>query len=257
MVYYPLSALMLAGIRDVLVISTPHDLPRFRELLGDGARWGMAFDYAEQPSPDGLAQAFVIGRSFVGDDRVALVLGDNIFYGDGLVAMLQRAAARPEGATIFAYRVADPRRYGVAEVDAAGRVVSIEEKPAAPRSNFAVTGLYFYDNAVLDIAASLRPSARREYEITDVNAEYLRRGTLHVELFGRGYAWFDTGTHRSLQEASNFIEAIQSRQGLMVASPDEIAFRAGYIDSAQLLRLAEECGRSSYGEYLRAVVAEG
>jgi glucose-1-phosphate thymidylyltransferase len=256
MVYYPLSVLMLAGVRDVLVISTPQDLPRFHDLLGDGARWGMSFAYAEQPVPNGLAQALVIGRDFVGGGGVALVLGDNIFYGGGLVPLLQRAAARAEGATLFGYRVADPERYGVAEVDGAGRVLSIEEKPAAPRSRVAVTGLYFYDNAALDIAASLRPSARGEYEITDVNAEYLRRGSLRMEMLGRGYAWFDTGTHRSLQEASNFIEAIQSRQGLMIASPEEIAFRAGYIDAAQLIGLAEECGRSSYGEYLRTLVDE-
>jgi len=256
MVYYPLSVLMLAGVRDVLVISTPHDLPRFADLLGAGEQWGMRFSYAEKPVPNGLAQALVIGRHFVGGDGVALVLGDNIFYGGGLVALLQRAAARAEGATLFGYHVADPERYGVAEVDAAGRVVSIEEKPAAPKSRVAVTGLYFYDNSALDIAASLRPSARGEYEITDVNAEYARRGSLRLEMLGRGYAWFDTGTHRSLQEASNFIEAIQSRQGLMIASPEEIAFRAGYIDAAQLVELASECGRSSYGEYLRAIVDE-
>ena len=253
MIYYPLSTLMLAGVRDVLVISTPQDLPRFRELLGAGEQWGMSFRYAEQPAPNGIAQALVLGRQFVAGDGVALVLGDNIFYGGGLIARLQRAAAQREGATIFGYRVADPQRYGVAELDATGRVLSIEEKPAAPRSHYAVTGLYFYDGAAVDIAASLRPSARGEYEITDLNAEYLRRGTLRMEVLGRGYAWFDTGTHQSLQEASSFIEAIQSRQGLMIASPEEIAFRAGYIDAAQLARLADACGKSSYGAYLRAI----
>jgi glucose-1-phosphate thymidylyltransferase len=247
---------MLAGIRDVLVISTPVDLPRFRDLLGDGSQWGMTFAYAEQAVPNGLAQAFVIGRTFVGSDPAALVLGDNIFYGGGLGAMVRRAASRTCGATVFGYRVADPERYGVAEIDATGRVLSIEEKPAVPRSNYAVTGLYFYDNDVLDIARELTPSARGEYEITDVNREYLRRGALHMELLGRGYAWFDTGTHRSLHEASSFIETIECRQGLKIASPEEIAYRAGYIDGAQLERLADACGKSSYGEYLRQVLTE-
>jgi glucose-1-phosphate thymidylyltransferase len=256
MIYYPLSTLMLAGIRDVLVISTPHDLPRFRELLGGGEQWGMCFRYAEQPTPAGIAQALVIARDFVGGDGVALVLGDNIFYGGGLVARLRHAAAQPDGATIFGYRVADPERYGVAEIDDAGRVLSIEEKPAHPRSHYAVTGLYFYDRDAVDVAASLAPSTRGELEITDVNAAYLRRGTLRMEVLGRGFAWFDTGTHKSLQEASSFIEAIQSRQGLMIASPEEIAYRAGYIDAAQLARLADACGKSSYGAYLRALPEE-
>jgi glucose-1-phosphate thymidylyltransferase len=247
---------MLAGIREILVISTPHDLPHFQRLLGNGSRWGLSLSYAEQPRPEGLAQALVIGREFAGGGGIALVLGDNVFYGTGLVALLQRAAARRDGATIFGYRVADPQRYGVAEVDAAGRVLSIEEKPAAPKSRVAVTGLYFYDAEAPAIAAALRPSARGELEITDVNAEYLRRGALHLESLGRGYAWFDTGTHRSLLEASNFIEAIQSRQGLMIASPEEIAYRSGYVDAEALLRLADECGKSSYGAYLREVVEE-
>ena len=256
MIYYPLSTLMLAGVRDVLVISTPEDCPRFAALLGDGAQWGLSFSYAPQPTPNGLAQVFVIGRDFVGRDPAALVLGDNIFYGGGLIALLRRAAAQRTGATIFGYRVADPQRYGVAELDADGRVQSIEEKPATPRSPYAVTGLYFYDADAPAIAAGLRPSSRGELEITDVNAAYLERGTLRMEVLGRGYAWFDTGTHRSLQEASAFIEAIQSRQGLMIASPEEIAFRAGYVDAEQLLRLAEACGKSSYGEYLRGVVEQ-
>jgi glucose-1-phosphate thymidylyltransferase len=256
MIYYPLTTLMLAGVREVLVISTPRDLPRFRELLGDGAQWGMRFAYAEQPEPNGLAQAFVIGREFVGADPVALVLGDNIFYGVGLSARVRRAAERGEGATVFGYYVRDPERYGVAEVDAEGRVVSIEEKPARPKSHFAVTGLYFYDNAVLDVARDLRPSARGEYEITDVNREYLRRGALRMELLGRGYAWFDTGTHQSLQHASTFIETVESRQGLKVACPEEIAYRNGYIDAAQLERLAAGLGKSAYGEYLRDLLTD-
>ena len=239
MVYYPLSTLMLAGIRDILLITTPVDLPRFHELLGDGSQWGLHLAYAEQPSPDGLAQAFLIGRSFVGEDSVALILGDNIFYGHGLRELVQRAARQPSGATVFGYYVKDPERYGVVELDAEGRVVGLEEKPKAPRSSYAVTGLYFYDNQVLDIAAGLRPSARGELEITDVNLEYLRRGQLRVELMGRGYAWLDTGTHESLIQASNFIHIIEQRQGLKVACPEEIAFRLGYIDAAQLARLAE------------------
>jgi glucose-1-phosphate thymidylyltransferase len=251
MIYYPLSALMLAGIREVLVISTPADIGRFRELLGDGAQWGMSFSYAVQPSPDGLAQAFVIGREFVGGGSVALVLGDNIFYGHGLTEMLQRAAARGErGATVFGYHVKDPQRYGVAEIDAAGAVLSLEEKPAAPRSPYAVTGIYFYDNQVLDIAAALRPSARGELEITDVNLEYLRRGELRMEILGRGMAWLDTGTHESLQEASNFIETIEKRQGLKVACPEEIAYRSGFISAQDVARLAEPMRRNAYGQYL-------
>jgi len=253
MIYYPLSTLMLAGIRDVLVISTPQDLPRFRELLGSGAQWGMRFTFAEQPRPEGLAQAFVIGREFVGQDSVSLVLGDNIFYGHGLVELVKRAASRTSGATVFGYYVKDPERYGVVELDAKNRAVSLEEKPQKPKSNYAVTGLYFYDNQVLDIAAGLKPSRRGELEITDVNAEYLRRGQLDVELMGRGYAWLDTGTHESLMQASNFIEIIERRQGLKVACPEEIAFRMGYIDAQQLRTLADPMLKNDYGQYLLAL----
>ncbi|WNZ59318.1 glucose-1-phosphate thymidylyltransferase RfbA [Myxococcus sp. MxC21-1] len=253
MIYYPLSTLMLAGIRDVLVISTPQDLPRFQELLGSGDQWGMRFSYAEQPRPEGLAQAFVIGRDFVGADSVSLVLGDNIFYGHGLSELVKRAASRTSGATVFGYYVKDPERYGVVELDAKNRAVSLEEKPLKPKSNYAVTGLYFYDNQVLDIAAGLKPSKRGELEITDVNAEYLRRGQLDVELMGRGYAWLDTGTHESLMQASNFIEIIERRQGLKVACPEEIAFRMGYIGAQQLLTLAEPMLKNDYGQYLRAL----
>jgi glucose-1-phosphate thymidylyltransferase len=256
MIYYPLSTLMLAGIRDVLIISTPHDLPRFEHLLGDGAQWGMSFSYAAQASPDGLAQAFVIGRDFVGDDSVALVLGDNIFYGVGFRAFLQRSAARDDGATVFGYYVKDPERYGVVEIGSDGRALGLEEKPAEPKSHFAVTGLYFYDNDVVEIARTLKPSARGEYEITDVNREYLRRDRLHVELLGRGMAWFDTGTHESLLAAGTFIEAIENRQGLMIASPEEIAFREGYVDAEQLERVTAALGKSSYGAYLRQVLNE-
>jgi glucose-1-phosphate thymidylyltransferase len=256
MIYYPLSTLMLAGIRDVLVISTPQDIPRFRELLGDGGEWGMSFSYAEQPRPEGLAQAFTIGRDFVGRDPAALVLGDNIFYGHGLTEKLQRAAARTEGATVFGYWVRDPERYGVAEIDAEGRVLSIEEKPARPKSHYAVTGLYFYDNEVLDVAASLRPSARGEYEITDVNVEYLRRGTLRMEILGRGMAWLDTGTHESLHEAGAYIETIEKRQGLKVACPEEIAYRMGFIDAGRVEALAEPMRKNAYGQYLLEILRE-
>jgi glucose-1-phosphate thymidylyltransferase len=254
MIYYPLSTLMLAGIRDILVISTPQDLPRFEQLLGDGGQWGLSFRYAAQPSPDGLAQAFVIGRDFVGGDRVALVLGDNIIYGAGLVDALRQAVQRTSGATVFGYHVPDPERFGVAEVDEAGQVLSLEEKPAVPRSHYAVIGLYFYDRQVTELAAGLRPSTRGEYEITDLNRLYLERGQLHMELLGRGFAWFDTGTHQSLYEASGFIETVERRQGLKIACPEEIAYRAGYIDAAQLARLAAALGKSSYGAYLTDLV---
>jgi glucose-1-phosphate thymidylyltransferase len=255
MIYYPLSTLMLAGIREILVISTPADLPRFRELLGDGSQWGLRFAYAEQPRPEGIAQALVIGRAFVGGDAVALVLGDNIFYGQGLSRLLQGLAERGEGATVFGYYVRDPERYGVAEFDAAGRVVGLEEKPSKPRSHYAVTGLYLYDNDVLEIAAGLRPSARGELEITDVNLEYLRRGTLRIEILGRGVAWLDTGTHDSLHEAGSFIQTLEKRQGLKVAAPEEIAYRMGWIAPDQVRALAEPM-RGGYGEYLLRILDE-
>lgn len=256
MVYYPLATLMLAGIRDILIISTPQDLPIYERLLGDGARWGLALRYAEQPRPEGLAQAFILGREFVGDGRVALVLGDNIFHGETLVEQLRAARQREHGATVFAYHVKDPERYGVVEFDRDGKAVGIEEKPKSPRSNFVLTGLYFYDNSVVDIARSLRPSARGELEITDVNAAYLARGALHVQRFGRGIAWLDTGTHESLLQASVFIEAIETRQGQKVCCPEEIAFRAGWIDGAALETLAGELGKTQYGAYLRTVLRE-
>ena len=257
MVYYPLSTLMLAGIRDILVISTPQDTPRFEQLLGDGRRWGMRLSYAVQPAPGGLAQAFLIGRKFIGREPVALVLGDNIFHGHDLTGLLAKAAARRKGATVFAYPVQDPQRYGVVEFDKKNKVKSIEEKPARPKSRFAVVGLYFYDNRVVDIAARLKPSARGELEITDVNRQYLKRGELEVGLLGRGHAWLDTGTHESLLEASHFIETIERRQGLKIACPEEIAWRMGYISAAQLRRLAKPLANSGYGEYLLRVLAEG
>jgi glucose-1-phosphate thymidylyltransferase len=256
MVYYPLSTLMLAGIRDVLVISTPQDTPRFEALLGDGKRWGIRLRYAVQPKPEGIAQAFLIGREFIGADRVALVLGDNLFYGHDLTELLKRAAARSRGATVFAYPVNDPARYGVIEFDAGGRAISIEEKPKAPKSRYAVTGLYLYDGRVAEIAASLKPSARGELEITDLNRAYLERGELEVIPMGRGLAWLDTGTHESLLEAAHFIETIERRQGLKIACPEEIAYRMGFIDAAQLEALAKPLESSGYGDYLRRVLKE-
>jgi glucose-1-phosphate thymidylyltransferase len=250
MVYYPLSTLMLSGIRDVLLISTPHDTPRFAELLGDGSQWGMNIRYAVQPSPDGLAQAFIIGRDFIGNDPSALVLGDNIFYGHDLVKQLHSANERTDGATVFAYHVHDPERYGVVEFDSRQRAISIEEKPKTPKSNYAVTGLYFYDNNVCGIAGDIKPSARGELEITDVNQCYLERGKLDVEIMGRGFAWLDTGTHDSLLEAASFIATLQKRQGLQVACPEEIAYRSGWISAADLEKLANPLAKNGYGHYL-------
>jgi len=254
LIYYPLTTLMLAGMRDILIISTPADLPRFRELLRDGSQWGLSFSYAEQPKPNGIAQAFVIGRDFIGSDTSALILGDNVFYGSGLVDQLRSASKKESGATIFGYRVSDPERYGVAEINEKGEVLSIEEKPASPKSNWAVTGLYFYDMDVTEIARSLSPSKRGEYEITDVNVAYLRRKQLRMETLSRGTAWLDTGTHDSLLDASSFIQTLEKRQGLKVASPEEIAWRQGYIDANQLRGLAERFGKSGYGEYLLGLV---
>lgn len=255
MIYYPLSTLMLAGIREILVISTPRDTPSFEALLGDGSQWGISIEYAVQASPDGLAQAYVIGADFVGNSPSALILGDNIYYGHGLTELLARAAARDRGASVFAYQVNDPERYGVIEFDADMRARSIEEKPTAPRSNWAVTGLYFYDSKVVDIAANLKPSARGELEITDVNRAYLEAGTLSVELMGRGYAWLDTGTPDSLIEAAEFVRTLEKRQGVKIASPEEIAFRQGFISMNELERLAEQLGKSEYGRYVRKLLA--
>jgi len=250
MIYYPLSTLMLAGIRDILVISTPQDTPRFAQLLGDGSQWGVNLSYAVQPSPDGLAQAYVIGADFVGNQPSALVLGDNIFYGHHFYRLLANACSRAQGATVFAYHVHDPERYGVAEFDHTGKVLSLEEKPAQPKSNYAVTGLYFYDNQAVDLVKELTPSARGELEITDLNKQYLAMGQLQVEMMGRGYAWLDTGTHDSLLEAGQFIATIEKRQGLKVACPEEIAYRQGWIDAEQLHRLAEPLSKNGYGQYL-------
>jgi glucose-1-phosphate thymidylyltransferase len=256
MIYYPLSTLMVSGIKDVLIISTPADTPRFTELLGDGSKWGMNFQYAVQPTPDGLAQAFIIGRDFIGRDPTALILGDNIFYGHDLVKQLHRASDRTDGATVFAYHVQDPERYGVVEFDEKFRAVSIEEKPVTPRSNYAVTGLYFYDNQVADIARDVRPSARGELEITDINLRYLDAAQLSVEIMGRGYAWLDTGTHDSLIEAATFISTLQKRQGLVVACPEEIAFRQGWIDAAQVEALAAPLCKNAYGRYLLTILKD-
>jgi glucose-1-phosphate thymidylyltransferase len=253
MIYYPLSVLMFAGIRDILVISTPQDLPLFQRLLGDGAAFGLSFSYAAQDQPRGLADAFIVGRKFIADDRVALILGDNIFYGHGLTEQLGKAARRERGATVFGYMVDTPQRYGVVEIDHHGRAISIEEKPQVPKSNIAVTGLYFYDTDVVDLAAACRPSPRGELEITDLNRAYLERGDLFVEMLGRGFAWLDTGTHASLVEASHFVQILEQRQGLHIACPEEIALRLGYISLAQFHDLAERCAKSSYGEYLLSV----
>lgn len=257
MIYYPLSTLMMAGLKDILIISTPQDTPRFQQLLGDGSEWGLNLEYAVQPSPDGLAQAFIIGKNFIGNDNSALVLGDNIFYGHDLTTQLQKASATQTGATVFAYHVHDPERYGVVAFDKNGVATSLEEKPAKPQSNYAVTGLYFYDNQVVDMAANLKPSPRGELEITDINKLYLNKQQLSVEMMGRGYAWLDTGTHESLIEASNFIQTIENRQGLKVCCPEEIAFRNGYINAEQLEKLAKPLAKNGYGQYLMRLLKEG
>ena len=256
MIYYPLSVLMLAGIREILIISTPEDLPKFKSLLGDGGQLGLSLFYQEQPRPEGLAQAFVLGASFIGDDPVCLILGDNIFYGHDLSEHLKRAVALENGGLIFGYMVKDPERYGVVEFDSTGKVIGIEEKPERPRSNYAVPGLYIYDNQVLDIAANLKPSARGELEITDVNLAYLRRGQLKVELLGRGFAWLDTGTHEAMQQAASYVQAIQERQGLKIACIEEIAYRLGYITEEDVRRLARDMTKNDYGQYLMAIIAE-